>query len=508
MKRTKIIVSAALTAFSVVGSAHGLSVSKREKKLEDKIESVFNRVDSLLEGFEMKTSLKQQKMSAYNSYGDEEEFDFDVLKSVSSEILYEHKDSFDYFRHEMFENISKDDLYQMTSDISLSDLYDLADTPDLKSFVSEIDIQKGIDYARSILIEENIDEELSSYLDDIEFRDFCLNQELNFDNPDERTDEQIAYIEHSRENFSLVADQIGLNYSTGPSFMVDPCGGSDGSGSGSLEGNYLEPENQQLLPSDVCTVEQLRMIFSDGATASIVTSLGFVGSGAAAACLGFIGKIAAAVLIGLGVVCLLFFAQEIIKNLPFVIGFFINSLAKFISFVTSFFISVQTYSSAHALDQALSGHQAEITALNMTETEVRNIAKASVRCGTRTANISKLPDQLIVCLGVTGVYDTYAKENGYYYYMVDDYKDLLERIGYEGVWLINMIFLDIMIYKNAIFELCSRPSLYYIPGQIDVLQERGYAFELRYIYRHGYRWIELPQEPYMHCFARKLQLGL
>ena len=364
---------------------------------------------------------------------------------------------------------------------------------------TSIDADIAFQQAKDILTEDGYEESLISYIDEFEFRDFCLKQELSLDEPDLRTTVQKDYFVFAQENYTNVA--TSLNELTDFSFMVDPSEGGMGS-NGANGASSLDNNSQSMIsPGEVMTLEQIAMIFSADATTCITISSGLLVSAKFSFLAGWIGKIVAAALIVLGIIVLLPVLKEIIRCIQYFLSFLLVLLALPI-FVTLFFTTLSSYTSQKSLSTALDAYGEQLKTLNISRSLAERRVKESIKVKGKTISISKLPDNLIVPLGIGEDYRKIADDNGYVHYDNSSYDQDLAAYGYDGVWLINEIFIYVMVLNDAKFLLCSRPSTYYDKFTKQILELRAYSRELQLIdVTYNYHWTEPNVEPYAPVLA-------
>lgn len=107
--------------------------------------------------------------------------------------------------------------------------------------------------------------------------------------------------------------------------------------------------------------------------------------------------------------------------------------------------------------------------------------------------VDKYPDeQFKVYLGIfTKGDDSYEKiaqknEGAACFYMEDAAWDYLANKKQKDMWILNKLFLEYVISKNCIFVLTKDPKKYF--NGKDILEDRSYSDELRYIWNRGYTW--------------------
>lgn len=108
-----------------------------------------------------------------------------------------------------------------------------------------------------------------------------------------------------------------------------------------------------------------------------------------------------------------------------------------------------------------------------------------------------IPNKPLVPLGIMEDFKRVANDLNLIHYEYDgDYNGDVNKYGYDWVWAPNYLFIQLMVAKGALFELCSRPSNYYDIYTQTILhgQIRSYSRELETINKEfGYIWFEEPE---------------
>lgn len=78
------------------------------------------------------------------------------------------------------------------------------------------------------------------------------------------------------------------------------------------------------------------------------------------------------------------------------------------------------------------------------------------------------------------------------YFSTPNWDALVDDYGEEGVWILNRLFLDVVMALDCEFELVSNPDLYFNYSTKTKIKTDGnytsYSKELEHIYISGYRW--------------------
>lgn len=509
MKRILKAFAGIMVFFSSVGICSQIC-RKKKYKIQIINASLISDVKRTLKGYDVfknDSSNRIQKAhllkACYNT-GDSETSFYERLKDFSRLLFYKIPE-LDYFKDELLNYNTNVSETQNGTESSCSFVPIMEEAgEDSVGDIVQIDINEdyAFEYAKSLLMGEN-NNEVGQFVDSLEFRDFCLHQKFNFDDL-ENDDYYQEICQNNLESYYLSVAEI--NNLIGYSYLEDPSDWTSGNSEHSNESGMLNQEHLSILPSEVMTIDQLNLLFTPEAVECICSSMGITIAGCSAISLPFGGRAIAAILFALAIIVLLLCANEIIPLLEYVIGFFVNCFKKFVSFLSSFFASFLNYTQDNTLDIALEKYTEDLYLHNISPDYAKNAVINSVYCNGIPISIDSLPDDLIVPLGISGVYDSIARENGYPYYYNANYNNDLVNYSYDGVWIINAIFINVMVLKKAKFLLCSRPSLYYdkISG-LEIGGPRAYSKELKMIHREcRYNWAEPIGDPYIPCLAKRI----
>ena len=493
------IVTSAIT-FTVANTFARYLLLQNKK---EKIDRTFDYTKSFLDEYQdfqddqleheqikplMKKENEKNETEIHEVEYNEGEIDFNDVFEKSVENIEINKDKIEFFGEEFSNNIAEKNL------------------EDLEKKLKE---EMAFSYVKDLLTGEDYEDSLSEYLDDVEFREYCLKDGLELSQFSEQDNKYHLYDVNCEKNLTSILTEMNNLGNAG--FLVDTGEGGTTGSSESLNENILEPEPEGKVyfsPSETRTVEELALVIPYSAVIASLTTIGLVGVAAATFNMPFYGQIASGILLALAIVTLAIFAEYIVPAIAYVIGFFLNMLDGIADFLKKFFVSLSQYIVKNVINLVVENCVNMLNNIGMSVKVAKVMFENSFVVGTSRIALSLLSDGPLVPLGIMDDYLYYAREFNllHYEYPGEDYDADVEKYGYDWVWAPNELFIRAMVMKGARFELCSRPSRYYnveqgtiVPGQL-----RGYARELQLIDKEfNYWWYEssLLTDPLYKCHS-------